>query len=175
MRLLTIAVVMVLALAGASCGGDDEESSGDEDTITLETTTDDTTTDETTTDAETTDDTDGSGSLASEECQDLISASTALGQAFSGVQTGDDLSESSEAFTEFAESAPDEIRDDLRIMADTYAAYVEALEDIGLSAGETPSAEQAAEFQQALASIDLEEYSAATQRFTTWAASNCQP
>jgi hypothetical protein len=176
MRLLTIAVVILLALAGASCGGDDEESS-DEDTITFETTTDDTTTDETT-DETTTDDetTDDSGdSLASEDCQDLISASAALGQAFGGAQSGEDLSESSEAFTEFAENAPDEIRSDLELMAETYAAYVDALEDIGLDPGETPSADQAVEFQQALASIDLEEFSAASQRFTTWAGANCQP
>jgi hypothetical protein len=174
MRLLTIAVVLLLALAGASCGGDDEESSGDEDTITLETTTDDTTTDETTTDDETTDDDDSGGSLASEECQELVDASAALGQSFSGAESGDDLSESSEAFAEFAENAPDEIRSDLEIMAETYAAYVEAIEDTGLDPGETPSPEQAVEFQQALASIDLEEFTAASQRFSTWATSNCQ-
>ncbi len=91
------------------------------------------------------------------------------------MQSGDDLDESSQAFTEFAENAPDEIRSDLEIMAETYAAYVEALEDIGLDPGETPTAEQAVEFQQALSSVDLEEFSAASQRFTTWAAANCQP
>jgi hypothetical protein len=170
MRLLTIAVVILLAFAGASCGGDDEESS-DEDTITLETT-NETTDDETTTD-ETTDDSDGS--LASEECQELIGASSALGQAFSGVQAGDDLEESSEAFSEFASEAPEEIRDDLETMAAGYAAYVDAIEEAGIEPGETPSAEDAVALQQALASIDIAEFTAASQRFSTWASANCQP
>jgi hypothetical protein len=168
-RLLTLVVVLALALVGAGCGGDDEASS-DEDTVTFETTTDETTTDETTTD-ETTDETIGD-SLESEECQELISASAALGSAFSGVQ-GDELDESSEAFSAYADAAPEEIRGDLQIMADTYEAYAEAIADIGLEPGETPSAEQAVEFQQALADIDLEEFTAASQRFTTWAATNC--
>jgi hypothetical protein len=165
-----LAVVLALALVVAGCGGGDDETGGDEDTVTLETTTDETTTDETTTDEDTTE-TFGD-SLASEDCQELISASSALGSAFSGVQ-GDDLDESSEAFSRYADAAPEEIRGDLQIMADTYEAYAEAIGDIGLEPGETPSAEQAAEFQQALSSIDLEEFTAASQRFTTWAATNC--
>jgi hypothetical protein len=174
-RLLTLAVVLVLAVAAAGCGGDDDESSGDGDTVTLETTTDETTTDETTTDETTTDETTDEtigDSLASEDCQELISASAALGTAFSGVQ-GEDLDESTEAFDRYADSAPEEIRADLQIMADTYREYIEAIQDIGLDAGETPSPEQAAEFQQALTSIDTTEFSAASQRFTTWAAANC--
>ena len=43
----------------------------------------------------------------------------------------------------------------------------------GLEPGETPSQEQALELSQALAAIDVAEYSAASQRFTTWAAANC--
>jgi len=167
-RLLTLAVVLVLALVAAGCG-DDDETSGD--TVTIETTTDDTTTDETTTDEDTTEETFGD-SLASEDCQELISASSALGSAFAGVQ-GDDLGDSSEAFSQYADQAPEEIRGDLQIMAETYEAYAEAIGDIGLEPGETPSQEQALEFQQALSSIDLEEFTAASQRFTTWAATNC--
>jgi hypothetical protein len=167
-RLLTLAVVLVFALAAAGCGGgDDDEAGGDEATITFETTTDETTTDETTTDDDTTGD-----SLASGECQELISASAALGSAFSGVEDSD-LDESSEAFTRFAGEAPEEIRADLELMAETYEEYVDAIGEIGLEPGETPSSEQALELQQALASIDLEEFTAASQRFTTWAATNC--
>ena len=170
MRLLTLAVVLALALVAAGCGGDDE-TSGDGDTVTIETTTDDTTTDDATTDEDTTEETFGD-SLASEDCQELISASSALGSAFSGVQ-GDDLGDSSEAFSQYADQAPEEIRGDLQIMADTYEAYAEAIGDIGLEPGETPSQEQALEFQQALSSIDLAEFTAASQRVTTWAATNC--
>jgi hypothetical protein len=172
LRLLMIAVVLVLAFAGAACGGDDEAS--DEDTVTLETTTEDTTTDETTTEETTDEDTTETlgDELASEDCQELISASAALGSSFSGVGS-ENLDESSEAFSRWADQAPQEIRGDLQIMSETYEAYAEAIGDIGLEPGETPTPEQAAEFQQALASIDLEEFTAASQRFTTWAATNC--
>ena len=84
-----------------------------------------------------------------------------------------DLEESSEAFSRFASEAPAEIRADLELMAETYEAYVDAVGGIGLDPGESPSTEQAVELQQALASIDLEEFTAASQRFTTWAATNC--
>jgi hypothetical protein len=58
-------------------------------------------------------------------------------------------------------------------VADAYRAYIDAIQDIGLDAGETPTLEQAAEFQQALSAVDTEEFSAASQRFTNWAATNC--
>jgi hypothetical protein len=173
-RLLTIVVVLVFALVGAGCGGDDE-SSADTDTVAVETTdettTDETTTDETTTDETTTDDGSG-GSLASGDCDDLISASAALGRAFSGVESND-LDESTEAFSTFADEAPEEIRADLELMARVYEEYFDAIQEAGLEPGETPSAEEALAFQQALASVDLQEFSAASQRFTTWAATNC--
>ena len=47
-------------------------------------------------------------------------------------------------FEEFVEGAPDEIEDDLQVLADAYTVYIEALGDIELDAGETPSAEDLA-------------------------------
>jgi hypothetical protein len=166
-RLLTIAVVLVLALAGASCGGDDE-TSGDTDDVTIETTTDETTTDDTTTDDDTT------GSFASAECQELMSASSALGQAFAAAGgAGSNFDAAGEAFQEAVADAPEEIRADLEIIADAYSEYLEVVSDAGIEPGETPTTEQAIELSQALASIDVAEYSAASQRFSTWAAANC--
>jgi len=89
------------------------------------------------------------------------------------VEGGDDFKESSEAFSRFADEAPEEIRADLELMAETYEKHVDAIAGIGLEPGETPSAEQAVELQQALAGINLEEFTAASQRFTTWSAANC--
>ena len=57
-------------------------------------------------------------------------------------------------------------------MARAYADYIDAIDEIGIEPGETPSADQIQEFQQALASISAE-VSEASQRFTTWAAANC--
>ena len=173
MRLLLIVMVLALAVVGAGCGGGDDEASGDTDTVVTETT--DETTDgrhddheETTTGDETVGD-----SFASEGCQDLMQASAALGAAFSSTGSGDDLDESSEAFSEFADEAPEEIREDLQTLAAGYAEYVEAFADLDINPGETPSAEQAAQIQQAFANIDLEEFNAASTRFSTWAAANC--
>lgn len=169
MRLLTIAVVLLLALAGASCGGDDEESAGDTDTVTLETTTDETTTDETTTE----DDETVGDSLASEDCQELINASASLSQAFGSAGADSDLDDVSTFFDEFADEAPEEIRADFQILADGYEAYAEALADVDLQAGETPDAEAVARLQEALTSIDQEEVAAASTRISAWANENC--
>jgi hypothetical protein len=161
-------VVLLLALAGASCGGDDDETAGDTDTVTLETTTDETT-DETTTD---TDDTVGD-SLASEDCQELINASASLSQAFGSAGSDGDLDDVSAFFEEFADDAPEEIRADFQILADGYEAYAEALADVDLQAGETPDAEAVARLQEALTSIDQEEVAAASTRISAWANENC--
>jgi hypothetical protein len=177
MRWLTILLALVvLVFAAAGCGGGDDEAGGDTDTVTITDTTDtDETTDDTTTD-ETTDetDTDISGlDFASEECQDLISASAALSQAFGAAATGSDLSDEAEAFEDFADDVPEEIRDDVQVLAAAYAQYAEVLQDVDLGAGETPSAQQALELSQALASIDQADVAAASQRLSTWAQENC--
>jgi hypothetical protein len=174
-RVLTIAVVLLLAFLGAGCGGGDDEASSDTDTTTLETTTDETTTDETTTEDSTTDGTttgEFDGFLAG-DCRELVEAGAALSQAFGAAGSDTDLEASGDAFTEFANNAPEEIRADLQTMAEFYDEYLAALSDAGLEAGEVPSQEDIAAFQQAIASIDSEEFAAASQRFNTWATENC--
>ena len=169
MRWLAIVVaVLGLALVGAGCGGDDEAAADTETVITEPTDTDGTTTDETTTD-ETTDDDDFSG-LASEDCVELATASAGLGQAFAA--PGSDL-ESSEAFQELADRVPDEIRDDYQVLADAYSTYVEAIADLDLDIGETPSAETLQALQQALASIDQQAVTEASESIAAWAEENC--
>jgi hypothetical protein len=171
-RFLTIAVVCVLALAGAACGGGDEESAGDTDTVTLETTTDETTTEETDTDETETDETVGD-SLASEDCQELINASASLSRAFGSAGAESDLEDVSTFFDEFAEEAPDEIREDFQVLADAYEAYAEAIEGIDLQSGQTPDPEALQQLQEALTSIDQEEVTAASERISAWANDNC--
>jgi hypothetical protein len=168
-RLLTIAVVLVLALAGAACGGD-EETAGETDTVTLETTTDETTTDETTEETDT--DTVGD-SIESEDCQELINASASLSQALGSAGTDSDLDDVSTFFDEFAEEAPEEIRADFQVLADAYEAYAEAIEGIDLQSGQTPDPEALQQLQDALTSIDQEEVTAASERISAWANENC--
>ena len=173
MRRLTIAlVVLMLALAGAGCGGGDEASGTTDTTATETTTTDETTTEETTTDETTTEETttDGSG-LASGECEELVNASAELAQAFAAAGGTGDFGQASDFFDRF--EAPDEIRADFRILADAYAQYAEALQDIGLESGQTPTAEQLQQFQQALTSIDEPNVTAASERISAWVNQNC--
>jgi hypothetical protein len=164
MRWVTIVVVALaaLVLVGAGCGGDDEEAS---DTTTLT----DTTTDDTTTDEETTDDTDLSGALADEDCLALAAAGATFAQAFTGAGGAADEN----AFEELAGKVPDEIEADVQVLAEAYAEYAAELQDIGIAAGQTPSAEQLQQLQAALASIDQEEVTAASQRISEWASTNC--
>jgi hypothetical protein len=169
-RLLTIALVLALALVGAGCGGGDDESSGD----TTNTTTEETFTFDTTEDTETDEtDTDATDGLATGECQELVDASTQLSQAFGSAGASGDLGDSSEFFDEFADRAPEEIRGDFQILAEAYSEYADALGDVDLQSGVTPSAEDLQALQEALRSIDQEEVTAASQRIADWATENC--
>ena len=172
MRWLTIAaVVLGLALVGAGCGGGDDEAASDESiTITTEETTD---TDETTED--TTEDTETSGSIGdlTEDCLAAVSAFAALGQAVGAASGGTDADESAEAFSEFADKAPDEIEDDIRVIAAAYSEYIQELSSLDLQAGEQPSAEQLQQLTEASQALATPEVTAASESFNAWATANC--
>ncbi len=174
MRRLTIAIVLtVFALAGAGCGGGDEASGTTDTTATETTTTDETTTEDTTTDETTTEETttDSSGGLGSGDCEELVNASAELAQAFAAAGGTGDFGQASEFFDRF--EAPDEIRADFRILADAYAQYARAFQDVGLESGQTPTVEQLQQLQQELASIDQPNVAAASERISTWVNQNC--
>lgn len=159
-RWLSILVV-ALAFVVAGCGGGDDESAGESTTPT--------TVEETTTEETTDGDTDLSGILGDEDCAALVAAGATFAQAFSG--TSDP--EQTEALAELADKVPDEIEADVQVLADWYAEYSAKLKDIGIEAGETPSAEQLTALQAALASTDSEELTAASERLSTWSDENC--
>ncbi len=173
MRWLTIVVAaLALAIAGAGCGGNDESSANTDTAVVTETTAEETTTEGTTTEETTTEETttDASGGLASGDCLDLVNASAALGQAFASVGASGNPDVST-FFDQF--DAPDEIKDDFQVLADAYAEYAAAVKDIGLEAGKTPTADQLQQFQQALAAIDQQAVTAASDRISVWADANC--
>jgi hypothetical protein len=177
MRWLTIVLAaLVLAFVGAGCGGGDDESAASdettiEETLTEDTTTDETTTDETTTDEETTDDTDLSGVFADEDCLAMVAAVASFSQAFAGASGSSD--ETSAAFEELADKVPDEIQADVQVLANAYSDYAAELQDIGIEAGETPSAAQIQQLQAALASFDQQGVPEASERLSAWAQTNC--
>ncbi|MGH3134985.1 MAG: hypothetical protein ACRDPV_00650 [Gaiellaceae bacterium] len=165
MRWLAVPV-LALALVAAGCGGSDESAATDETTI-EETTTDETTTEETTT--EDTSGTDLSGVLGDEDCLALAGVGASIAQAFSGaVDSG-----SQADLDELASKVPDEIRADVETLAQALATYSAELQDIGISPGATPSAEQLQQLQAALASLDQQELTEASQRLEAWSTENC--
>jgi hypothetical protein len=160
-RLVLALACLALLAAVPACGGDDEEAS-DEEQITVTDTTDETTTDET----------DIFEGLDSEECLQLASIGAAIGQALSG-QGGTQSEESAELLAELVEEAPDEIRADIQTVADGLGEYIEAIRDLDLQEGQTPTADQLQQIQAAIASIDQPELQAASERLSTWAEENC--
>jgi hypothetical protein len=175
---LIFLTVLALAVAGAGCGGGDDESAADTDTTAItdsigtdETDTDETTTeDETSTDEET--DTD-LGGFASGDCEELVNASSAIGAALSGANTPAEVEAASDRFHEFAEEVPEEIQDDVQVLADVYDRYIDVIADIDLQEGETPSAAQIQQLTAALASIDQQAVTEASTNLSTWAQENC--
>jgi hypothetical protein len=165
-RAMTIAVVLVLALFGASCGGDSDEAS-DTDTVVTETT-EGITAEETTTE-ESSDD----GSFSAGECSELIAAAASVSQAFSATGETSEVEESRAQFEEFADNAPEEIRDDLQVLLGAYEEFADILDDSGFEPGETPSAEAIAELQAAIAAIDQAEITEASANVNAWTTANC--
>ena len=165
MRWLSI-LVLALALVAAGCGGSDDESSAADETTIEETLTDETT-DETATDT--------NFNFADEDCQSLVAAYLGVSQAFAAAAGGsdDELAEQAEAFSEFADDVPEEIRADVETLADAYGQYIAVLQDAGLEPGEIPSAEQAQELSEALASVGTEDVTAASERLSAWTTENC--
>lgn len=166
MRWLSI-LVLALAFVAAGCGGGDDDSAAS-DTTTIEETTTDATSEETT-DDETTD-TDLSGVLEDEDCLALAGVGASIAQAFSGA--ADSGSEAD--LDELASRVPEEIRADVEILARALAEYSEKLQEIGVEAGATPTAEQLQELQAAIASLDQQELTAASERIQAWATENCE-
>lgn len=165
MRWLSI-LVLALALVAAGCGGGDDDSSAS-DTTTVEETTEETTDDGTATS--------GDFDFADEDCRGLVAAFLGVSQAFSAAAGGsnEELQEQAEAFSEFADDVPEEIRADVQTLADAYGQYIDVLQDAGLQPGELPTAEQAQQLQDALQAVGTADVTAASERLGTWTTENC--
>jgi hypothetical protein len=179
-RWITVLALLVcaLALVAVGCGGGDDEASDDSgitatettDTETDTTETEDTTTDDSGTDTDT--DTGDVTAFLSEDCQGLVAAYVALSGAF-GAAGSEDVSGQVEQFREYAEQVPDEIRGDVEALATVYGEYIDELQDLGLEAGEVPSADQIAKLQAAGQSLGTSEVQEASDRLSAWTTENC--
>ena len=170
MRWLSI-LVLAVAIVAAGCGGGNDESAASTETTTEETTTSDTTTaDEATTDGST-DTTDLSGILGNEDCLALASVGATMAQAFAGASGS--TNDNSAELEDLASKVPDEIKADVQVLAQAFATYSAKLKDIGVEAGKTPTADQLQQLQAAVASLDQQELTAASQRIEAWSKKNC--
>src|SRR5918992_228184 len=61
---------------------------------------------------------------------------------------GADLEETEAFLNEFADNAPEEIRGDFEVIADSYAKIADALGDVDVTSGETPSPEALEKLQE---------------------------
>ncbi len=187
MRRTMIAVVLAtgaLALV-AGCGGSDKSTASDE-TVAAETATETTSADASTDTGVATDTTamSDTGSTSTEpdisslsgKCKDLVGLSKDFSEAMgaSAGGTGNaDFSKASDAFDEFADQVPAEIRGDFRVLAAAFAKYADALQGVDLNAGEAPSAATLVKIQKALSSLDQKQVQAASQHIQSWVAANC--
>jgi len=170
MRWLSLLVV-AFALVASGCGGGSSESAAT--TVEETTTTSDSTATETMTEGTTTDttSTDLSGILGNEDCLALASVGATMAQAFAGA-TGTTDENTAELDT-LASKVPDEIKADVEVLAKAFATYSAKLQDIGIEAGATPTADQLQQLQAALASLDQQELTAASNRIEAWSQKNC--
>jgi hypothetical protein len=176
-KALVVATIGAFVLAAAGCGGGDDESAADTQAAVAATTdSGDAMTVETESEAETTGESEEEPELdfaSTENCRELAELGVKVSTALSGA--GDSSVEDTKKFLDaFADDAPEEIRDDFRVVAEAYAKIADALADVDVSPGETPSAEDAAKLQQVASEIDQPALEQANTNITTWVNENCK-
>ncbi len=169
--------VLLVALVVVSCGGgagsdDTTPASSDDGNVTTTTTT-------------TPDDgNDGSvgiddfSSTCLDAAQGMAAAmgayTTGMAQAFGGSLDEESLQLSADQLEAMAEAAPDEIKDDLDVIAEQLAAFYTALAESGYEAGTTPDAEQLAELSALAESMDNDAFEEASDNINAWFEENCE-
>lgn len=170
-RRLMVVLLAALALLAAGCGGDDSnEAAGETDTTVVEETTGSDAT-ETTDDSSATGTGDDEDAELSGECAELLGLGTKITQAMSGGNEG--LDEASALFDELAGQVPDEIKADFEVIAENFSKIAEALKDVDVSSGATPSQEDIERLQELTASLNSEEVQQASENIEAWAEKNC--
>jgi hypothetical protein len=164
MRWLALLVVSV-ALVAAGCGGGSNESAASTETTTTESTA---TTEETSTESTGTT-TDLSGVLNDKDCLALAG----IGASFAQAVTGATDEQAAAELQQLVDKVPDEIKADVQTLAQWFADYTAKLKDIGIKAGQTPTAAQLQQLQAAISSSNQQELQAASQRLQAWSTENC--
>jgi hypothetical protein len=118
---------------------------------------------------ETETETSASGSFASGDCLKLSDATSKLGEAAGATGKGaESLEKSAELYQQLVAEIPEAIRPDVQVVANAYSKYVDAVKDLDLESGKTPSVQDLTKIQQALAAIVTPEVIASSQHIATW-------
>jgi hypothetical protein len=177
------AAVAALALVAAGCGSSSDSSSeaaGDTAVTETSSSTDtSSTTEETSTETTSTEttSTETNGDLAglTGECKDLAEAGQKFGAAIASSASGgnSDLDVTANLFKEFADQAPDELKDDFKVLAKVIAVYAAALKDIDFKAGSTPTAAQIAKLTKLGQSLNSADVQKASTAIAAWGQEHC--
>jgi hypothetical protein len=185
-RLLALFVVFVLLVA--ACGDDDD--GGGVDTATEAPTATEPAAAPTTaapTTAAPSDNGDGGdvdlGNIFAGDCQEAVlgvaaamsAYSTGLAQAFAGTLDDEELQASADELAQFADDAPDELKDDLDVIAAALAEFVQAFIDSGYdpTSGQTPTPEQIEQLTQLADQFDDSRFEEAADNIEAWFDDNC--
>jgi hypothetical protein len=166
---LLLAVVLGASLVACG-GGDDDDDAASEDT------------DVTTTEASGSDDTSAEdvdlGDFTG-ECADFAeafaNAGSAIGSAFSGTGTADDLEALGDYFAEVGDQMPDEIKGDFEVFADAYTEFAQAMADADIDFSD-PSAmdpEQLAQLEAVSEAFSAPEVQEASDNISAYMEEHC--
>jgi hypothetical protein len=172
------AAVAALAFAAAGCGSsNDSGSEAAADTAVTETSSSTDTSSSTEDTSTETTSTETSGDLAglSGECKDLAEAGQKFSAAIASSASGGngDLDVTADAYKEFADQAPDELKDDFKVLAKVIAVYATALKDIDLKPGSTPTPAQIAKLTKLAQSFNSADVQKASTAIAAWGQSHC--
>jgi hypothetical protein len=149
----TLRLLVALAVAGAlaftGCGGDDDDGdeAGGED----------------------------AGSLADmdEACLDAVRA---YGRVFSSIGADlEDAQDDLDAFEAYADGAPEEIREDMQVIAGAFRRYVEVIAETGFdpTSSEVPDDDTRALLDEAAEDLDRDEVTQASDRVSEHFEDSC--
>jgi hypothetical protein len=83
------------------------------------------------------------------------------------------ITATAKAFEQFADEAPDAVKNDFKVFAAAFVSYGDALGGVDLNSGHTPSAADIAKLQAAATKLNSADLRKATTHLTAWAQKNC--
>lgn len=119
----------------------------------------------------------GAGQIDAVRCAEIAAALASAGAAVPVAATGggSELGQSVQTLESFADGAPEEIRADMQLIAEGYAAVALALQESGFdpASGQPPPPETIAALEEATALLSQSEFQEASARVNTWFAEEC--